>query len=205
MSEIDFGALWVSVHLADRSHRLSVSYQRLKVLSYLEETYLISHGLQLGMLRCMPGVRVGTIRLDGERLKLAGAIDLVLATDLRGGMRLLVGLKNPLALPLPSQSDSRLPTSVTLGVGLPVSQRLGWGIDITKEGGHPTCIATGVEWSVGGGIVLRSGIRTYPQEFCLGVGLGAGLRSGHGAIDVATSVVPDLGATHEAGGTWSWQ
>jgi hypothetical protein len=199
MSEIDFGAIWVSVHLGDETHRLSMSYQRLKILSYVEETYLISHGLRFGRLRCLPVVRMGTVKFDGEQMDLVWLWDLHLTADVGDGMDIFVGLKNPLALDL-SESGVVFPASVTLGFGFPVAGCLGWGIEVRKEGGHPTSIATGGEWYIAGGFVLRTGLRTYPQEFCLGVGFGLG----HGVVDVATSVVPDLGATHEVGGAWAW-
>ncbi|MFH1311854.1 MAG: hypothetical protein ABIJ00_01375 [Candidatus Eisenbacteria bacterium] len=199
MSEIDFGAIWVSVQLGDETHQLSTSYQRLKVLSYVEETFLISHGFRLGRLRCLPVVRLGTVKFDGEQMDMVWLCDLGLATDVRDNMTISVGLKNPLALGL-SESGDMFPTSITLGLGFPVAGCLGWGIEVQKESGHQTCIATGVEWSFAGGLVLRTGLRTYPQEFCLGVGL----RLGHGMVDVAASVVPDLGATHEFGGAWTW-
>jgi hypothetical protein len=199
MSEIDFGAIWVSVQLGDETHQLSMSYQRLKVLSYLEETYLISHGVRLGRLLCLPVVRLGTVKYGGEQMDLMWLCDLGLAADIRDGMAIFVGLKNPFALDL-SKSGDTYPTSVTLGFGIPVAGYLGWGIDVSKEGGHPTSIATGVELSFAGGLVLRTGLRTYPQEFCVGVGL----RLGDGVVDVATSLVPDLGATHEFGGAWAW-
>jgi hypothetical protein len=57
-----------------------------------------------------------------------------------------------------------------------------------------------VEWSLAAGFVLRAGLKTYPQEFCLGLGL----RLGQGVVDVATSMNLDLGATHEFGATYVW-
>jgi hypothetical protein len=59
-------------------------------------------------------------------------------------------------------------------------------------------VATGIEGRIMGGLVLRSGLRSNPDEVCLGFGIRVGPLS----VDVSTSVHLDLGATHEAGITY---
>jgi hypothetical protein len=46
--------------------------------------------------------------------------------------------------------------------------------------------------------MLRTGVRTDPKEFCLGLGL----RVGRIVIDTSASLHVDLGITHEAGLTY---
>jgi hypothetical protein len=199
VEEIDFCAIWASVLLGDKTHSLCLSYQRLRALSYLEETYLVSHGFRVGRLWCLPAVRFGTVTFDGRRLDWMALVDVALSIDVGDGRDIFVGLKNPFVSGL-TKSGGACPASATIGFGCPISKRLGWGIEVGKQGGHPTALAAGVEWSLAGGLLIRAGLRTYPREFCLGVGL----RLGQGAVDVATSVIPDLGATHEIGASCEW-
>jgi len=198
--EIDFAALWASVFLGQDTHNLCVSYQRLKVLSYLEETYLVSHGLRFGALWCLPTVRIGTVAFDGRRLDWAALFDMALSIDVGDGRDIFVGLKNPLVSGL-AESGCVCPASVAIGFGCPVSRSLGCGVEIAKQAGNPTSLAAGVEWSIHGGVILRTGLRTYPQEFCLGVGV----RLGRTAVDIAGSSVTDLGTTHEIGASCTWE
>jgi hypothetical protein len=198
--EIDFAAIRVSALFGEDTHNLSLSYQRLRALSYLEETYQISHGMRLGGLWCLPAVRLGTITFDGRRLDWAVLFDLALSVDAGEGRDIFVSVKNPLVSGL-RESGGPCPASAALGFGCPVSAQLECGIEVAKQAGHPTSFAAGVEWSLRGWLTLRTGLRTYPEEFCLGVGL----RLPTASVDVAGSVVPDLGATHEVGASWRWE
>ena len=200
VGEIDFAAIRVSALLREDTHNLSLSYQRLRALSYLEETYQISHGMRLGRLWCLPAVRVGTITFDGRRLDWAVLCDLALSVDAGEGRDIFVGVKNPTVSGL-RESGGACPASAAIGFGCPISAQLECGIEVAKQAGHPTSFAAGVEWSLPGGLTLRTGFRTYPEEFCLGVGFC--LRTA--SVDVAGSVVPALGATHEVGASVRWE
>jgi hypothetical protein len=197
--DIDFAAIWVSVLFGRDTHALCLSYQRLKAVSYLEETYRISHGVRVGKLWCLPAVRLGSVTFDSQWLDWTVLFDLAFSVDLGDGRDIFVGLKNPLVSGL-ARSGGECPASAAIGFGCPVSRQLGCGIEVAKQAGHPTSIAAGVEWSLRGGITLRTGIRTYPKEFCVGVGF----RLHRTAVDVAASVLPDLGVTHETGASYRW-
>jgi hypothetical protein len=197
--DIGFCAMWVNVPLSASGDGVSISYQRLAALSYAEETYLAAYRMCIGSIWCEPAVRIGTVRLDGRWVDWAALVDMTLGVRIREEMRMLLRLQNPLALGMMTE-DSPCPSYVSAGLGYLVTERLAWGAEIRKYGGFPTSISTGVELSVSGRLILRTGIRTQPQEFCLGVGV----RLGALTVESSASLNLDLGTTYEFGTVYIW-
>jgi hypothetical protein len=110
------------------------------------------------------------------------------------------GLENPLGLSL-KRSGDRAPTTLRVSAAILASGRIRFGIDLSKSNGFPTCLASGVEWQASEGLWLRAGVRTFPREIALGVGV----RKAWVGIDVATSISSDLGSTQEAGVRLLWR
>jgi hypothetical protein len=197
INEMRFEAVWGSLAFGASGHGICVSYQRFGALSYLEETYLIGCCLRSGNLRFQPRVRFGVVRLEDRWMDSATLFDFAFAVRIRQGIRLSLVAENPLAS-TPLSGESPCPTRIGFGLGHLVSPHLAWGLEVAKGAGHPTCIAAGIEGRVVAGVTLRSGLRSDPQEFCLGLGLLIGALS----LDISTSLNLDLGATHAVGVTY---
>lgn len=198
--EIDFAAVAVEIPICMRIRSLAVSYQRLAALSYTEEVYLLSARVATLDALIEPTIRFGVVR-DGESFgDHACLIDLRAETWALATVKVAAQVKNILGSGLVGEG-SRCPTRVSAGVGLAVSDCLGFGVEVGKESGLPVCVASGVEFEAAGGFVVRAGTKTYPR----GISFGVGLRRGPLALDVGSSVDLELGATHEAGVALLWK
>ena len=176
---------------------LCFAYQVLSVLSYVEQTYAVSCHLRTGKLRFEPTVRLGTVSLEHSTVDRALLFDIACYALLRPEIEVFFGARNPFALGL-ARIGEKCPAEISAGLGYHVCERLTFGVEAAKEAGFPTSVATGVEVQLVEGIKLRSGIRTDPKEFCLGLGL----RLGQIGLDMSASLHLDLGVTHEAGLTY---
>jgi hypothetical protein len=172
-------------------------YQGLSVLSYVEETYVVSCHWTTGILRFVPTVRGGTVRLEHSVIDHALLFDIACYVRIAPDIELFVGARNPLALGL-AHADERCPADAAAGLGYDVCKSLTFAVEATKEAGFPTSISSGVEVRFVQGIALRTGIRTDPKEFCLGLGVDIGRI----ALDVSASLHNGLGTTHAAGLTY---
>jgi hypothetical protein len=170
----------------------------LSVLSYREETYVLSWHWRSGLLRFEPTVRFGSIRLESALIDRAILLDFACYARPAPELRVFFGTRNPFAVGLIRSGES-CPTEIAAGFGYMVRQGLGFGVEVYKEGGFPTSVATGAEVRLAKVVVLRTGLRTDPKEICLGVGF----RSGRLALDTSASVHLDLGTTHGAGLTYT--
>jgi hypothetical protein len=203
--EIDFAALALEVPICADIDRLVVSYQRLGAFSYTEEICLVSarlvvSGSSVRRASLEPAVRLGLVR-DGETFRdHAWLLDLSAEVWPAAALRARARLKNLLGSGLAGEG-SPCPRAVAVGVGLGASDKLGFGLEIGKDAGFPVCMASGVEFQAAKGLVLRAGVKTHPREFACGVGF----RRGPVAVDAASSINLDLGATHEAGVTLFWR
>jgi hypothetical protein len=198
-AEIEFGQVRLTVPVGKSGHVLSLSYLRLKAHSYVEESYDFKIDADLKDIRVEPEVRVGTVRWEGRWLDWAVLLDLQLEARVGHGIKIQAGLDNPLSLGL-AKEHSPCPVRVSLGMGYRVTQALAWGMEVRKQSGLPTSVSTGIEWALGGPIALRTGMRTYPEELAVGVGIGLG----RFVLDVSTSLNLELGTTHQVGATFVW-
>jgi hypothetical protein len=177
---------------------LRFSYHMLSVLSYREQAYLFSCLWRSGLLRFEPTVRFGTIRLEQSLIDWTVLLDFVFHARPVPELKVFFGTRNPLAVGL-IRSGEKCPTEITTGFGYLVRRGLAFGVEIRKEGGFPTSVATGTEVRLAKGVMLRTGLRNAPKELCLGLGL----RWGRIAFDVSSRLHLDLGITHEAGLTYT--
>jgi hypothetical protein len=196
LEQADFVAASVRVGIGPRVD-MQVSYHGLNVLQYKEQTYRLSCIFRMGSVGFEPAVRLGTVSQDHTLIDRAVLLDFTLRARPVSDLTVLFGMQNPFALGL-VRSSERCPTDATAGLGYRVCDYLGFGLEVVKEGGFPTCVATGAEIRVAEGLLLRTGLRTEPREFCLGLGLE--IRDV--ALDVSTALHLDLGVTHEAGITY---
>jgi hypothetical protein len=177
---------------------VGVSYQVLSVLSYSEQTCTLSCRWITGTLRFEPALRLGTVSLDHSVVDRALLFDIACHACLTPDIRIFFGARNPFALGLTGGGE-RCPRDIALGLGYDVCERFTFGVEMSKEAGFPTSVATGVDARLVESISLRVGIRTYPKEFCMGLGL----RLGRIGLDMSASTHMDLGVTHDAGLTYS--
>jgi hypothetical protein len=196
LEQADFVGASVRVGIGPRLE-MQVSYHGLNVLQYTEQIYRLSCTLKMGSLGFEPAVRLGTVSQDHTMIDRALLLDFRLRAHAARDLTVLFGTRNPFALGL-KRSSERCPTDVTAGVGYRVCDHLNFGLEVVKEGGFPTCVSTGAEIRVVGSTFLRTGLRTEPREFCLGLGL----KIRGVALDVSTALHLDLGVTHEAGITY---
>jgi hypothetical protein len=190
----------VEIPVGVRIESITLSYQRLDALSYTEEIYLCSARVAALGASIEPALRVGVARSGDSFRDHAFPLDLRAEVRPTPAVRVAGRLKNLFGSGLVKEG-SRCPMGVAAGVGLAVSDNLGFGVEIEKETGFPTCVASGVEFEAARGLVLRAGTKTYPKELTFGIGL----RRGPLALDVGSSVNLELGATHEAGVTLFWE
>ena len=176
---------------------LCFAYQALSVLSYVEQTYVFSCHFRTGTLRLDPTVRLGTVSLEHRIVDRALLFDIACYARVLPEIEVFFGARNPFALEL-TRAGERCPADIAVGLAYDICGKFAFGVEVSKEAGFPTSIATGVEVRLVEGIKLRSGIRTDPKEFCLGLGLGLGRI----ALDMSASLHLDLGLTHEAGLTY---
>jgi hypothetical protein len=199
LDEVDFGAVTVSVPLDLPVHRINLSYMRLKAFSYVEETYETSWLISTRGLGCLPAVRLGTARLDGDLLGWTVLIDLAFEARPATGTRISIDLTNPAGLGL-RKGNGTCPTVISVGLGYLVTPRIAWGGAVRKQGGHETSVAMGFEWAILDRLDLRAGLKTYPEQFSVGTGLCLGGCT----VDIATSVNLEVGTTHEFGVACAW-
>jgi hypothetical protein len=199
LRQINFGAVSVCLPLSRRVHSVGISYQRLEAFSYAEETHEIRCAFKVRNLGCSPAIRLGTVRSDADLVDYAILFDVALEARPREGIKTSFQLKNPFGLGM-RRTGGPCPTLIAMGLGYLVTGRIGWGAEIRKQGGHETSVAMGIEWALPGRLRLRAGLRTYPEEFCLGIGLSLG----GCVVDVATSCNLNVGNTHEFGVAYRW-
>jgi hypothetical protein len=196
LDEVDFVAASADFALR-RSVALAMSYHMLSALSYRERALVLSCRLESGMLEFEPAVRAGAVTLDQSVIDWTVLFDLALHARPLSGVKVFFGASNPFALGL-VRSGARCPTDIRAGLGYKVHTGLAFGVEIWKEGGFPTSVATGVELFLADPVRLRTGMRTHPKEFSVGLGL----RWGRLVLDTSSSFHLDLGVTHEAGLTY---
>jgi len=196
LQEVSFIGASAEIEL-HRDLDLSLAYHSLSALSYIEQTYAVSCKWSSGTLRLRPSLRLGTISLDHSLVDHALIFDITCRAQVLSEVEILLAARNPFALGL-VHGGERCPVDITAGLRYTVSQRFTFGIEASKQAGFPNSIATGVEMRLVEDIRLRTGIRSYPKEFCMGLGL----RLGPIALDMAASLHLDLGVTHEAGLTY---
>jgi hypothetical protein len=196
-SGVRFDAAWVSLPLGASGHGVSMSCQMLRALAYAEGTCLLGCALAFGRIRIYPRLRFGLVKLRDRWMDSAAIFDLALCLNLDSRARAFVAAENPLAGVL-KESRSPCPTTLRLGISYLISPRLAWGIELVKDGQNPTSVAAGIEGRIIRGLILRSGLRSCPEEICLGIGISVGPVS----VDAGTSLHLDLGATHEVGVTY---
>lgn len=196
---IDFAATWARLPLGRADRTLCLSFQRLRALSYHEYLSGLAYRFKFKDLWCQGALRLGSIRCDDEPLGWALLADVALTLRISDEVCALAASENPLALGL-SRQKGKCPTRLTVGLGYRIVEGLAWGVEVEKEPGHQTSIVTGIDWLVLGRLLLRSGLKTYPREYCFGMGV----RVGKGKVDVGTGLNGDLGITSEFGVTFVW-
>jgi hypothetical protein len=196
MGEIGALAGWGALPIGRSGQGICLAYQRFEGLSYSEETLALRCSIGSADVRFRPGVRVGLVRFD-ERL-----IDSALLIDMAIGLRLLKNIKVDLIAENPLGSIGgkgfRGPTCLRAGLGYLLTPRLAWGVEVVKYAARTTSVATGIEAFLAKRVMVRSGLRSDPQEASLGLGIAVGALS----VDVATSFNLLLGSTHEVGITY---
>jgi hypothetical protein len=198
--DIEFAAASCRIGVASRVREVALAYERLGALTYCEEVWLASATLAAGRALVRPTLRLALAGLEGDLSDWALLADCHGSVAVTGTVWVGAGLENPLGLCL-RRSGDRAPTTLRASAAILASGRVCFGIDLSKSNGFPTCLASGVEWQVSEGLRLRVGVRTFPREIALGVGF----RQAWVGIDVATSINPDLGSTHEAGVRLLWR
>jgi hypothetical protein len=196
LDEISFVAASAEVSLW-HDLEMFLAYQALSALSYVEETYKLSCRYATGRIRLEPTVRIGTVRFENSVVDHALLFDITCYTRLHPDIGILIGARNPFGVGL-VRAGEKCPAEISAGLGYNVCTRFSFGVELSKEPAFPTAIATGVEMQLAGGVKLRSGIRSHPKEFCMGLGLCLGRI----ALDMSASLNLDLGVTHAAGLTY---
>ena len=197
IGEVGAQAAWGAVPIGKAGHGICVAYQRFGALSYLEETIILGCSLRSGNLWFRPGVRVGLIRFEDRMVDSAVLLDLALGMRPLASIKVVVTAENPLGS-LSGGGGARGPSCLRAGMGCLISSWLAWGVEVAKYTFRPTSVATGIEAIVVKGVVMRSGLRSDPAEFSLGLGFAVGSLS----VDIATSLNLLLGSTHEVGITY---
>jgi hypothetical protein len=200
IGQIDFVSVVVALAAPEPVAGFVVAYQRLEALSYVEEACLVSAAFGSGGLQIQPAVTVGRVRDESGFGDWALVVDFSTRARVHGGLRITTDIKNPFGLGL-VREGSRCPQRVAVGLGLPMSTSLACGVEVMKDSRFPTRVALGTEWTPCRGCTFRCGLKTDPEELCLGVGW----RRGCLAVDLASSLDWDLGVTHEAGVTYLWR
>jgi hypothetical protein len=193
---IDFGAASIEVGLPGQTS-VRLGCQVLRTLSYDERVYEVAWAWMPGRLRLEPALRLGTVALDGLPIDRALLADFTFKASPARDLVIVCRAHNPFALRL-LRSKGRCPTEITAGAGYRLRSGLAFGVEIAKQAGFPTSVATGAEVSLVGGVLLRAGVNTEPEEFSMGIGF----RVSRIALDVSATYHLDLGVTHEAGITY---
>ena len=198
-SEITFAAVSASLPVGADGRVLTLSYERLEALAYREEVYSAAFGFGLERAFIQPEIRLGTARSEAGFADWAILPGISVTTGICEGLEFAAEAENPFGLGL-LKEGSPSPQQLAIGLGLRVTPDVTCGFELVKPARFPTCVASGLEWRPSKSIALRAGLRTYPKEFCFGVGFGKGPI----AVDVASSSNLELGVTNEAGVTFSW-
>jgi hypothetical protein len=193
MGEIGALAGWGVLPLGESGRGICLAYQKFGGLSYSEDTLTLRCALGGGDIRFRPGVRAGMVRFDERLLGSALFIDVAVGIRLDGGIKVDLIAENPLGGI--GARDLRGPTCLRAGLGVLLTSRLAWGVEVAKYSARPTSVAAGIEALLAEGVLLRSGLRTDPREASLGLGITVGAIS----MDLATSFNLLLGSTHEVG------
>jgi hypothetical protein len=194
----EIGALagWVLLPLGGPGHGVCVAFQKLGGLSYSEETLTLRCSLGSGDIRFRPGIRAGLVRFDGRSLGSALFVDLAIGVRLSSSIKVDLLARNPMGGI--GGKNIKGPKCLSAGLGVRITSRLAWGLEVIKYAARPAAVATGIEALLAKRVMVRSGLRSDPQEASLGLGITAGAVS----VDVATSLNLLLGSTHEVGITF---
>jgi hypothetical protein len=200
MSGMQVMAFQGRVSLSRMRAGIGFGLSSLAVPGYGERTFSVSLGISRGILWLQPGLSLGDVSAPGHYRARCVFMDLLIYAYPARGLRVSFEVGNAFATALDPPGGA-LPRRVAAGLGYAVSGSVACGIRLEKENGIRTALATGLEWRVARSLFLRLGSLTFPREFSVGIGLrGRGL-----GLEFSSTVNLDLGITHEAGVSYSWE
>ncbi len=155
---------------------------------YLEQTYGVTYGValssRLGVGLMVRGIQVTVAGMERRRW---AAFDLGVRAYLAEG--LVWGLS---AWNAGGAAVDLLGQGGMMGVGFEAAPGMRVLVDVRKEAGAPTGVSAGMEYRVGNGVALRTGVGGRPERLSLGVGV----RRGVFRVDYAAIFHTVLGLSH---------
>lgn len=142
------------------------------------------------------GGRIQYIQYRADGLGTRGLISLSAGgiTRLTPTLRIGACISNILQPVVDRENNERLPTRLTLGAGITLSENVCWAAEATQDLGYSTTWKTGLEYTVQKTFIFRMGFNLSPNAYFAGMGY----RRQRFLLDYAFQHLPGLGMRHQA-------
>lgn len=142
------------------------------------------------------GGRIQYIQYQTDGLGTRGLISLSAGGITQLTPTLLIGahINNLLQPTVDPENNEQLPTRLTLGTGITLSENVFWAAEATQDLGHATTWKTGLEYTVHKTFIFRLGLNLFPNAYFAGIGY----RRQRFMLDYAFQHLPGLGTRHQA-------
>jgi hypothetical protein len=142
------------------------------------------------------GGRIQYIQYHADGLGTRGFISLGIGsiTQLTPTLQVGAHISNLLQPVIDTENNEQLPTRLTLGTNITLSENVQWATEATQDLGYATTWKTGLEYTVQKTFILRIGLNLSPNAYFAGFGY----RRQRFLIDYAFQHLPGLGTRHQA-------
>lgn len=142
------------------------------------------------------GGRIQYIQYHADGLGTRGLISLSVGSITQLTPTLLIGahISNLLQPSVDAENDEPLPTRLTLGINVSLSEQVQWTAEATQDLGLATTWKTGLEYTVQKTFIFRTGLNLSPNAYFAGIGY----RRQRLLLDYAFQHLPGLGTRHQA-------
>jgi hypothetical protein len=141
------------------------------------------------------GGRIHYIQYHADGLGTRGLISLSAGGITQLTPTLLVGayINNLFQPTVDRENNEQLPTRLTLGTGITLSENVLWTAEATQDLGHATTWKTGLEYTAQQTFIFRVGVNLSPDAYFAGMGF----RRQRFLLDYAFQHLPGLGMRHQ--------
>jgi hypothetical protein len=142
------------------------------------------------------GGRIQYIQYHADGLGTRGLVSLSVGSITQLTPTWLIGahISNLLQPTVDKENNEQLPTRITLGTSITLSDQVQWAAEATQDLSQATTWKTGLEYTVQKTFIFRIGLNFSPNTYFAGIGY----RRQRVLLDYAFQHLPGLGTRHQA-------
>jgi hypothetical protein len=161
---------------------------------YSEQVLSVGVGNQFGITSLGAKVNYIQYRSEGFGTNSTFSIDFGGITELTKQLSIGAYITNLTQASLPTRDGDRLPTKLTLGLGITPSEKIFITTEIEKDLDYKPTWRTGLEYSIYKSVFVRTGFQFNPSNAFFGLGY----KKKNLKVDYAVRFTSLLGTTHQA-------